>query len=135
MKTIIDSKGKEHLPDAVCRQEQNPFALISYKLIYETPQLPPEPKMMLITLLTREEISGCSINEFLETTTGENQETIQKGLKELEKQGYLKKVFYFDAETEIQMGSFWAYTDEPKQFNVNRQVHFLESQGYKVATL
>ena len=121
----------EKLIDAVNVSPKNKFAQIPNTLI-RSPELSAKAKAILCILLSNRE-GWKSCIETLTSMMKEGLSAIHKGLKELEENGYLRRIKYREKNTKSWKGSFWAYTDSPNKFNIEKQIVALEKEGLEIA--
>ena len=116
-----------NLPDAINCSLTRDFTQVPTNLL-RNPNITSKAKAILCLLLSNKE----GWKSHLSTIRGmmkEGTDAIQSGLQELEKHGYLTRIKYRSKKTKIWKGSFWAYTDIPKQFNITEQLKILENKG------
>jgi len=115
------------LPDAINCSLTKDFTQVPNKLL-RNPNITSKAKAILCLLLSNKE-GWCSHIITIQTMLKEKNDAIRAGLKELEKHGYFLRVKYRDKKTKIWRGSFWAYTDIPRQFNIQETLESLANKG------
>jgi hypothetical protein len=118
------------LPDAINCSITKEFTQIPNELL-RNPEISGKAKSLLCLLLGNKEgwkscLSG--IGKMMK----EGVDAINSGINELEKYGYLIRVRYRDKQTKIWKGSFWAYTDIPYSFNIQKNIDWVDSQGLEI---
>ena len=88
-------------------------------------------KGILCSLLSNKE-GWVSYKKNLENLEAEGPTAIQSGLDELLTHGYFWSVRYQDKITKVNKGCFWAYTDKPFEFEIKKQLLFLEENGFEI---
>ena len=120
-------RTKFTLPDAInCSLTKN-FTQVPNSLL-RNPEISCKAKAILCLLLSNKE-GWHSHMTTLRKMMREGPDALQSGLQELEKHGYLIRSKYRNKKTKIWVGSFWAYTDIPGQFNITEQLKTLENRG------
>ena len=118
------------MPDAInCSPESN-FTIIPNNLI-KTQDLTCKAKVILFILLSNKDGWQSHVNSLLNMVK-EGISTVQTGVKELEKNGYLKRVQYRDKKTKQKAGSFWAYSNIAYNLEFSRNVNMLHLSGYEL---
>jgi len=114
-----------NLPDAInCSLDSN-FTQIPNEFL-KNPNITAKAKVILGILLSNQK-GWKSYIETIKTMMPEQNFAIRAGIKELETFGYLKRVRYRDRLTKKFKGSFWAYTDFPFNFNIEKHLSILKS--------
>ena len=126
-----DSPQNTVIPDAINCSKEKGFSIISNKVL-RNPYISAKAKALLCLLLSNKD-GWKSHMEMIKTMMKENESSIRSGLKELEEYQYLIRVKYKNAITKEFAGSFWAYTDEPGNFNISKQIALLSKYGFIVA--
>ena len=62
----------------------------------------------------------------------EGKDAISSAVQELEEYGYVMRIRYRSKKTKQWAGSFWAYTDEPWQFEYQSHVEELQKYGLEI---
>lgn len=116
--------------DAInCSIAQN-FTQIPNTMLRD-PELSCKAKGLLAMLLSNRE-GWTSYAEVLKSMTADGETAIQSGLKELEVAGYLWRVSYVDKNTKAKKGSFWAYTNQKGQFNLEDHLAWLGENDMEI---
>jgi hypothetical protein len=120
----------KRLPDAAnCSASKN-YTQIPNNLL-RNPNISGKGKTILSILLSNKSGWTSYITK-LKSMMKEGEDAIRNGIKELEKYGYLCRVRYRDKNTKTWVGSFWAYTDIPKHFDVSEQIRILENNNMEI---
>ena len=118
------------LPDAINASPDSCFTQIRNDMLRD-PRISCKAKGILCILLSNQ--SGwVSHLKVLQSICKDGRDSIQSGLKELEEAGYFVRVCYRDKKTKRIKGSFWAYTDTPWKFNLEKHMQFLEDNGLEI---
>ncbi len=125
------TKCPSRLPDAICLSPSTGFTQIKNSLLRD-PSLSFKAKGLLCFLLSNESGKWTSYLETIQRYAKEGETAIRNALKELEKARYLMKVHYADKKTKRRKGTFWAYTDTPGEFRIEKHLEFLERHGLEV---
>lgn len=115
------------MPDAINCSLTKDFTQVPNTLLRD-PTLSAKAKAVHCLLLSNKQ-GWCTHRKTLQTLMKEGDSTIDNALVELEKRGWLMRVRYRNKHTKIWIGSFWAYTDVPGQFNMKEQLESLEEKG------
>lgn len=121
--------NKINVPDAIYVGLQYEFTQVPNHLL-RNPELSAKAKIILCVLLSNKKgwkTYATTIKDFLKEGT----DAVNSGIKELETQGYLLRCKIRHEKTKIVVGSFWAYTDTPLQFNIRHQVIRLLKKNYE----
>jgi hypothetical protein len=119
-----------NIPDAINCSITKEFTQIPNELL-RNPEISGKAKALLCLLLSNKEgwkscISGIS------KMMKEGSDAINSGINELEEYGYLIRVRYRDKKTKTWKGSFWAYTDIPYSFNIQKNIDWVDSRGLEI---
>jgi len=119
-----------HLPDAINCSISKEYTTIPNGLL-RNPEISGKAKALLCLLLSNKEgwkscLSGIS------KMMKEGSDAITSGIHELEGYGYLIRVRYRDKKTKAWKGSFWAYTDEPYSFNIQKNTDWVNSRELEI---
>ena len=118
------------IPDAInCSPESN-FTMIPNTLIKD-PTLTCKAKIILFILLSNKHGWQSHVTSVL-TMVKEGISTVQTGVRELEREGYLKRVQYRNKKTKAKAGSFWAYSNIPYNLEIANNVRLLSLSGYEL---
>ena len=119
---------KKVIPDSKnCSRTKN-FTQIPNELL-RNPEITAKAKTLLCLLLSNKwgwashAVTLCSLMK-------EGQGAITNGLTELVEFGYLQRIPYKDTTTGKWSGSFWAYTDEPGEFDLVEVLKLLRENNY-----
>lgn len=118
------------LPDAVNCSQSKKFTQIPNDLL-RNPEISGKAKAILCLLLSNKE----GWTSYLITISGmmkEGMDAINSGIQELEQHGYLIRFRYRDKQTKKWKGSFWAYTDFPYSFCIQKNIDQLSSNGLEI---
>jgi len=116
------------IPDAInCSIYDESFTTVPNSIL-RNPELSFKAKGIICLLLSNKEGWSTHLSTLKKIST-DGTDGIQSGLQELEKAGYLLRVKYRDKQTKVWRGSFWAYTDIPHQFKIERTLKALYNQG------
>jgi hypothetical protein len=118
------------LPDAINCSITKEFTQIPNELL-RNPEISGKAKALLCLLLSNKEgwkscVSG--IGKMMK----EGADAINSGINELEEHGYLIRVRYRDKKTKTWKGSFWAYTDIPYSFDIQKNIDWVDSRGLEI---
>lgn len=119
-----------NLPDAINCSISKEYTQIPNKLL-KSPEISGKGKALLCLLLSNKEgwkscLSGIS------KMMKEGSDAINSGINELEEYGYLIRVRYRDKKTKVWKGSFWAYSDEPYSFDIQKNIHWIDSNELEI---
>ena len=118
------------LPDAINASPDSCFTQIRNDMLRD-PRISCKAKGILCILLSNQ--SGwVSHLEVLQSICKDGRDSIRSGLKELEEAGYFVQAYYRDKKNKKIKGSFWAYTDTPGKFNLEKHMQFLEDNGLEI---
>ncbi len=118
------------LPDAINASPDSGFTQIRNDMLRD-PRISCKAKGILCILLSNQ--SGwVSHLKALQSICKDGRDSIRSGLKELEEAGYFAQAYYRDKKTKRIKGSFWAYTDTPWKFNLEKHIQFLEDNGLEI---
>lgn len=122
--------NKPLLADAINCSSQNNFTPAPNQLI-RNPEISTKAKIILILLLSNREGWHSCISH-LSKMMKEGKTSIQSGIQELEKNGYLLRIKYRNIKTKTWVGSFWAYTDIPWKFEIKNHLTSLQEKGLEI---
>ena len=117
--------------DVVNVSPKNKFSQIPNSLI-RNPELSAKAKTIMCILLSNSK-RWKTYTTTLATMMKEGIDAIRVGINELEDSGYLLRIRYRDKDTKSWKGSFWAYTDTPNKFNIEKKRKELEKEGLEFA--
>lgn len=131
MKRTTTSKytSWSRIPDAVCLQIEDDFTKIPNDIL-KNPKISSSAKIILFLLFSNKEGWHSYLNS-IQVHMKESLPTIQKYIRELEKEGYVKRIYYREKNTKTFRGSFLAYTDIPFEFDLNKSKQILDTMGYE----
>src|SRR4030042_2285510 len=130
IKSMIRTKHSFELPDAINCSIHNNFTQVPNQLI-RNPEITAKAKTILSILLSNKEGWHTYIHN-LKQMMKEGISGIETGLTELTKYNYLLRVRYRNKITKRWIGSFWAYTDEPGNFNIIDHIKLLDEKGLEI---
>ena len=127
-----NKKAKNVFPDARNCSVKNNYTQISNNLIRDK-RLSYKARGILILLLSHQE-GWVSIMETLCDNFSEpdGRTSVESGMKELEKFGYLDKKIFKKKGNQTIVGSFIAYTDVPFTFNFEGHKKFADDSGWEI---
>jgi len=126
-----EQQNKCRLPDAINVSITNNFTQIPNDLL-RRPDMSGKAKAILCLLLSNQE-GWVSYMSSLQQMMKEGPDALHSGLQELEQMGYLLRVRYRDKITKKWIGSFWAYSNSPNNFNLEKPLKQLDKQGFEPA--
>lgn len=106
------------------------FGIMTFDVMRDN-KLSAKAKTLLTTLLSNQE-GWTSYMETLINFNSDGRDSIRSGLKELEIHGYLWRIHYVCKKTKQKAGAFWAYTNIPGQFNIDKHLQELDEDGYEI---
>jgi len=118
------------LPDAINCSISKEFTQIPNELL-RNPKISGKAKALLCLLLSNKEGWKSCISG-IERMMKEGTDAINSGINELEEYGYLIRVRYRDKKTKVWKGSFWAYTDIPRSFDIQRNIDWIDSHELEI---
>jgi hypothetical protein len=118
---------KNRMPDCINSSISKDFTQVPNDLL-RNPTLSYKAKGILSLLLSNKE-GWYSYAKTLQKMSKDGADSVNSGLKELEKEGYFLRIQYRDKKTKVRRGSFWAYTDTSGGFNILDRIKDLENQG------
>jgi hypothetical protein len=120
-------RTKNRLPDAVNCSSSTNFTQVSNFLL-RNPELSSKAKTVLCILLSNQNGWKSYFTSIL-SMMKEGESALRSGLKELENYGYLLRIKYRCKKSKIIKGSFWAYTDNPNDFNLQYHLGILDEKS------
>ncbi len=123
-------KKDDRLMDAINCSPTEKFTQIPNDLL-RNPDLSGKAKAILCILLSNKH-GWRSYIIILQKMMREGRDAIRSGIRELEKNDYLRRIRYRDAETKQYVGMFWAYANAKGQFNVENHMNILKNKGLEV---
>ncbi len=121
---------RNRLPDAIAARPKSDFCQIRNAALRD-PNLSFKATGILAVLLSNKQ-GWHSFSSTLESMKKEGRDALRSGLLELEKNGYLLRIEYRNKITKQWKGGFWAYTDMPRQFEIEKHLDKLERRGFEV---
>ena len=118
------------LMDAINCSPTERFTQIPNDLL-RNPDISGKAKTILCILLSNKH-GWRSYITTLQKMMKEGRDAIRSGIRELEKNDYLKRIRYRDVETKQYVGMFWAYANAQGQFNIENHMNTLKNKGLEV---
>ena len=118
------------IPDAInCSTSKN-YVSIPNDLL-RNPTISGKAKALMCILLANKE-GWKSCIPAIKLMMKEGETAIRGAIAELEQTGYLLRIRYRDKQTKTWKGSFWAYSDQPGQFNIQANIDVLDKEGMEI---
>ena len=118
------------IPDAVNCTASSDFTQIPNDML-RNPELSAKAKGILCLLLSNRE-GWSSYLLTIMNMMSDGRDSIQSGLAELEKAGYLARLRYREKKTKINRGMVWCYTDYPYEFNLESVEKMLDGYDLEI---
>ena len=129
MKNPSEEYKTVRLPDAMNGSPEINFAQITNTVLRDK-SISHKARGILCALLSNGE-GWTSYKEKLQSDC-DGGSSINSGLKELEKAGYLWRVQYVDKRTKQRAGSFWSYTQVPWKHDIKKHEKWLDDKGFEI---